>query len=143
MTTPGQLTITMVGTIPTGTVDLMAYPYDLHADTQANQATIWRKKEVTNPHVEGSYLVHAERENIVEDVYVWVEPDTRAEMKPALDKLRTLFGQVTYTLTFTVEGQTQIWDCQAAEYTIDSKLEFLHADIALFQAKVPRLPRTR
>ena len=38
--------------------------YRLHADSFADSSTSWRRDEVTNPFVEGSWTVNALRDNV-------------------------------------------------------------------------------
>jgi hypothetical protein len=135
-----DLALSCLVSTPLGPLQLEGGPYSLHAETISEVAVTWRKKTVTNPHVEGSFTVHAERENVVVPVSVWVEAATRSALRVAQQAVEDAFSQLHYTITFDVEGDTQTWQCEAADYTVDTQQAFLMAKTALVRAKVPRLP---
>lgn len=136
-----QLDVGCVISSPSGLINLLAAPYDLHAETKSEVSVTWRKKEVANVHIEGTYLVHAERENVMEQVYVWVENPNEKVLRTALLNLENAFSQLYYTISFRLGQDIETWTCETADYTVDRHYEFAHNKIALVKATVPRLPQ--
>lgn len=135
------LDVSMTISTPSGPLELATAPYDLHPDTDAERAVSWRKKEVTNPHVEGSYTIHAERENVVVPVSIWVEHPQRKQLRAALQRLEDALSQLHYQITYRVEDDTAVWDCEVADYAVQTQQAYLHASMALVAAQIPRRPR--
>lgn len=134
------LDVSMTISTPSGPLEVASAPYDLHPDTDAERAVSWRKKEVTNPHVEGSYTIHAERENVVVPVTIWVEHPQRRQMRLALERLEAALSQLHYRITYRVEDDTAVWDCEVADYSVQTQQAYLHAGMALVAAQIPRRP---
>lgn len=114
--------------------------YQLEAATIEEAGTTWRKQEVSNPWVEGSYVVSAVRENIVTPVNVWVRGSTTSELQQRVLTLTTAVGKPRWTLAWALEGLGWTWTCQTSEYTIRTQREFIIAKIALVRIQVVRLP---
>lgn len=127
-------------TTPGGWLNLMEGPYRLTGDAFAEDSVTWRRQEVQNAFVEGSWLVNAVRENVTSAVDVWVRCDTHADLAKALEDLRAAFCQINYGLEFTVEGVTYYYRCYAADYSIQTGREFRASRMAKFAAQVPRHP---
>lgn len=127
-------------TTPGGWLDLMSGPYKLSADAFVDEAVTWRRQEVQNPFVEGSWLVNAVRENVTTAVDVWVRCASQPELAKAVEALKEAFSQINYGLEFTVEGVTYYYRCYAADYTVKTGREFRASTMAQFSAQVPRHP---
>lgn len=114
--------------------------YQLASETKATQNITWRKTEVSNPFVEGTYVTSALKENIVETVAVYCYGTTGAVLRQKVQDLIDAFSQITYTITWTLNGAQERWTCMPADLQIGTQKEFQHAKMALVTASVPRLP---
>jgi hypothetical protein len=123
-----------------GPLNLMAGPYDLEASSFAESAVQWRKQEVENAWVEGTFLTGAVRGNVTETLAVWVEVATEAARLAAVKALTDALEQLSFTLTFGVDGQSTTWQCQASDYAVRTEQSFRFGRITLVRAEVPRLP---
>lgn len=127
---------------PNGTIAIpLAGVYKFDKNTRENRQVSHRKIEVNNPFVEGAYMVHSVRENIIETIGIYVYATSSAQLRSRIDPLTDAFDQVRYTVTFKTDTATETWTCMTADYTIDSRHEFQHQYMALIKANVPRLPK--
>jgi hypothetical protein len=114
--------------------------YELSGETRGSRQVGHRKQEVTSPYINGSFVVNAVSDNIDEQVAVWVFGDSHYTMLQKVQALETAFTQLSYAIEWVIEDHAEIWDCQLADYTVNTQREFLHAKQALFTATVPRQP---
>lgn len=122
-------------------IDLTEPPYDLEVGAVAEAATAWKRKTVDNPHVEGSYTVHAERENSTIPVNVWVEDPDRDTVQARVNDLTNALSQLEFLIYYRVGLAEQIWTCEVSDYTVDTQQAYLHASMALVKAQVVRRPK--
>ena len=127
-------------TTPGGWLDLMSDPYKLTADAFSEEALQWRRQEVKNTFVDGSWLVSATRENITTNVDIWARCATSKDLAFAIERLKEAFSQINYGLEFTVEGVTYYYRCYAADFSVQTSREFRASRMAKFAAQVPRHP---
>lgn len=136
--------VVVIGVSGEASLDLTAHPYDLHAESLTEVRTSFRRKEVTNPHVEGSYLLHAERENQRVPLVVWVQHDEGwAATKAAYKALESVLQQDDFKVAVIESGQFEEWDCMASDYTLSIEQAYRHTGLALIRAQVVRLPTVR
>lgn len=117
-----------------------ALGYEVDAETRNEYAVSWRKTEVSNRWVEGTYLTNAVRENVVESLGFYVRGSTSAIMKTRLNTAIQALSDLYYTIVITLDGVTDVWECQASDYSITTQHEFLHSKMARVKAKIPRKP---
>lgn len=115
--------------------------YRLEATTREERQVSFRKQEVTSPFVEGSYLITAVRENVVENVSLYVYGDSQVQMDQRLEAVLERLEVPRYRMYWRSDGVEERWDCQAASYTVRTQREFQYAKMALVKAQIPRLPR--
>lgn len=115
--------------------------YKLEKTTRDNRQVSKRKIEATNPFVEGSYIVAAVKENVVENVSIYVYATSQAALRSRIAAITDCLDQIRYTIVYGVDGSNETWTCFAADYSIQSQQEFQHAYLALIKANVPRLPK--
>ncbi len=125
---------------PGGAITLTSSPYRLEAETRREQGVTKRKSEATNPFVEGTYVVSSVRENVAEQVSVYVKAADDSATYNAVKRLTDALDQIVFTMTFAHGGMTETWTCFSADYTIGTQHEFQHAGLAVVRATVPRLP---
>ena len=127
-------------TTPGGWLDLMADPYRLAADAFADEMLTWRKQEVANPFVDGTWVVNATKENITSVVDVYVRTDSTLETAMAVKALREAFSQVNYGIEFLIDDVVYFYRCYVADYTVKTPREFRFSTMAQFTAQVPHDP---
>lgn len=132
--------VDLILTVPNGVLSLNSDPYKLASDSFATESVTFRRTEVSNPHLEGTYLVNALRENVTTQVSVWVTGATRDELVPALRTLCDAFGQVRFNAQLVVDGHSQIWSCYASDYVVSTQREFMHASRAKIDVNLIRDP---
>lgn len=123
-----------------GILSLNNDPYRLAGESFATESVTHRRTEVTNPHVEGTYIVNALRDNITTPVSVWVTTATRAELIPAVRLLCAAFDQVSFTSQLVIDGYAQFWNCYASDYTVTTSRELMHATRARVDVELVRDP---
>ena len=132
--------ITVTIATNSGPLSLNEAPYRLAAGTFETVAVTHRRAEVTNPFLEGSYVVNAPRENVVVPLAVWVEADTRAALMAARTALTDALDQVTFSTYVTIDGETETWWCSASDYTVSSPRELMFATRCKVEAQLVRHP---
>lgn len=116
--------------------------YELHADTRSQRSITWRKQSVENSWVEGSYDVTAVRGNTTELVAVWVYGNTQNDFWQRVYALADAIASAAYTITWTIDGMTETWDCTFSDYTVETQREFQYADIGVMRMNIQRRPVT-
>lgn len=114
--------------------------YSLERDAMADLATSWRRHEVQNRWVAGSYVIGAVKENVELPLHVYVTADTGSQLQDRLNALTTMLDRLAYELAFTEDGVTMIWNCQVADYTVTRSQSLRVARHALVKAVVPAHP---
>lgn len=114
--------------------------YALAADARRERSITWRKTEATNPFVEGSYVTSAVKENITEQVAVYVYGSTALQCRNRVEALIAAYSQIRYSMTWTLEGAEEVWACMPADVQIGTQKEYQFARMALVTATVPRHP---
>lgn len=134
--------LTVLISSPSGMLNLNTYPYRISGESFASETISHRKTEASNPYVEGTFVVNTVRENVGTTlaVYVYTDPPNRNELLRAVDALRSAFDQAYFTVTVTIEGGTQLWNCVTSDYTVESQREFVHASRAKVVASLNRMP---
>lgn len=126
---------------PTGWYDLEdGLHYAIHGDSFASFQQTWRKTEINSPWIEGSYPVNAVRENVTEQLAVWVSGETAREEREYRDKLIATIEQYSYMLMVRFGDVAEYWNCFASDYSVETQKEFLWAQLSVVRANVTRLP---
>lgn len=134
------MNVDMLISTPSGMLSLNTAPYRLSGESFETSAQQHRRSEVSNPHVEGTFVINSVRDNVTTQVGVWVVTDTRALLVPAVRTLCEAFDQPQFTAQLVIDGVSQIWNCYASDYTIGSKREFIHATRARVDVQLIRDP---
>lgn len=100
----------------------------------------FRREEIKNPFLEGAYTVNALRENTIETLVVRVMGDTTMDVTSAVTKLTDALSQTTFKMEVVLDNAKFSWNCYAADYTISTPVEMLHARMAMVKANIPRDP---
>jgi hypothetical protein len=114
--------------------------YELHKDSFATRSVSHRKQEAASDWIEGSYTARSVRENVVEEIVVWVSGATHFVMDARVDALLAGLEQLSYPVIRRTTDLQETWSCTVADYTIETSQEYSMATLALVRAKVPRLP---
>ena len=123
-----------------GWLTLVQPNYRIGAQTGADSSTVFRRTEVSNAFVEGTFVTNALRDNVTETIEVYVKGVTTSGLRDAVDALTDALSQTQYTVELTIEDSLRRWYCYAADYSISTPVEFVHSRIALVTAQVPRDP---
>jgi hypothetical protein len=116
--------------------------YSVHGESFAESSQTFRRHEVSSEWVEGTFPINAVRENVAEQLVVWVKGSTHYEYVQYRNKLTAALTQLSYQLMLRIEDLATYWQCWAADYTLQEQREFRHARIGIVRATVPRLPAT-
>jgi hypothetical protein len=114
--------------------------YEAHKDARGEQATAWRRQEISSSYVEGTYTNEAVKENVTEALAVYVYGPTPYDLYTRIKVLTDAFSQIRYQITMRTGNLLETWDCSAADYTIQTPQEMINATIAVVRATVPRRP---
>ena len=102
--------------------------------------TAWDRKTVNAPWVDGDITVARRRQNVMEQLLVYVAGSDQSTLMSNLRTLRDAFTQDRYTLQITVGSAQNAWDCEAADYSMlyDTAHAYNKYVVATFQ--IPRKP---
>jgi len=114
--------------------------YKIAKGSFENSATTFRKDEVTNPFVEGKYVVNALRENVTEALNIYVLGTDNITVRNRIQTLVDAIRVNQFLIKVTLGNAQQIWQCFAADFTINTQLEFLHSRRATVNMTVTRNP---
>lgn len=114
--------------------------YRIAAGSFENQQTTFRRSEVTSPYVEGTFVVNALRENVTETLDVIVEDRPTLSLPDAVRALGAALCQVRYSVQVQIRRDIATWQAYAADHTVQTKREFVHARLAQVRAEIPRDP---
>lgn len=128
---------------PTGWVDLEdeLNGYYLHSDTMGTRSGTHRKTEVSNEYVAGTFVVRAVRENVTEALVIYVQGATPFQLKERVKVIEDGFDQLHYNVMIKDSDSVETWNCQLADYTLETSQPYQFATLALIRATVPRLPQ--
>lgn len=127
---------------PGGWLDLEdeANGYWLHNESFKQSSVTHRKTDISSEWVEGSFTTRGVRENVVEQVSVYVQGATPYQLQTRLKALTDALEQLTFQMVVRFGDSQQTWTCEMADYTVVTQQEYRFATMALVQANVPRLP---
>lgn len=114
--------------------------YRIGAASFAEQSVTFRRSEVTSPYVEGTFVVNALRENVTETLEIYVEGRESLSVSMATRALGFALTQVTFSVQVQIRDELVTWNAYAADHTVATRRELLHARIAQVTAQVPRDP---
>ena len=114
--------------------------YNLEASTLSEASVQWRRKEVQSPYLPGTWVVNAVKDNVLENLVVWVSGDDHYEMSQHLYRLTDALDQLYYAIWWRVDTDEYAWHCQVSDYQIVSDRDLRHASVCKVVAKVPRYP---
>lgn len=110
------------------------------ADSFAEEATSWRRTDVTNPFVEGTWTVNALRENVTESLSLWVRGDRYTSTQQGIELLKATFSQINYVLQVSFDGERRTYTCYVGDFSVKASRELRHAKMANFTVQIPRHP---
>lgn len=91
------------------------------------QSVQHRRKTATNPFIEGEHVVTALRDNVTEQVNVYVVGATQHAARSALLALQQALEQPTFKVVLTVDNWRTTWNCYASDYTVQASRPLLYA----------------
>lgn len=136
--------VRLIGSV---TIELEGGVYSLEASSRSDQATPIRKHEVSSPYVEGTYTTAAVRDNVVENISVYVDGGTPDALYTSVRALRQQLARPSYKIEWDwwrnetgTSVYRETWTCFAAQVTVESTQPLMVARLALVRAQIPRLP---
>jgi hypothetical protein len=114
--------------------------YKIAKGSFENSAVQFRRDEVENPFLEGKYTINALRENVTEEVVVYVYGGNTMSTAEAVRNLTDAVSQTRYRMEITIEDARRSWWCYASDYTVTTTIEFMHARMAEVKIQVIRDP---
>lgn len=141
----GDLTMSMQVSTPYEWLELNDGQDLVLAKETFSEATVGKRKtDATNPYLEGSFTVSALREEVMETVAIYVYGISHFDMLTKVRVITDAFDQPYYRLIINIEENAwQVWQCNSANYRIDTSQELLHAKMAKVTLEVPRHPEVQ
>lgn len=107
-------------------------------------STSWRKEVVESPYTHGNTLVSAVKDIQNAPLGVRVRGSSAAQLDSRLDTLLDAFSQFSYYLSVVIDGETKVWLCEPADWSVGEDGEFnkfhLMAKIYEVSFDIPRQP---
>lgn len=135
-----DLNISCRMTTPNGWLELNNGLYRLSAEAFGESETTWRRIEADNPFVEGTWTVSAVRENVTENLSVWVRGNYPEQTSAAIQELLNGLSQRNFGLEVTFDGVTRFYTCFVSDATVSASGPMRVARMAQVVAQVPRHP---
>jgi hypothetical protein len=105
-----------------------------------NQAVTHRRKTAMSPYVEGTYVVSSLRENVTEQMNVYVMGKTSYATRSALTTLQTALEQPMFTIVRTINNWQTVWTCFASDYSMYSSKPLMMASMVRVDIQLQRSP---
>ena len=99
-----------------------------------------RRITAQSPYYEGTYLVHAVRENVTETISVYVLGSSQNQVTENILLLEELVSQFSFRVRLTLDDHVETWKCQQADYTIQRGHVLMHNGRAMMRLSINRLP---
>lgn len=105
-----------------------------------DKAQVLRRISASSPFYEGTYLVHAVRENVQETLSINVLGASQNHVTENLLLLEELVSQPSFRIRLSMGDHVETWSCQQADYTIQRGHIMMHNTRAVMKISVSRLP---
>ena len=115
--------------------------YRIEAGSFAQQATSKKRQEATSPFLEGTYIVNALRENVTEQLNVYVYGSSPSDFQSKLQVLKDAFDLNEFVVTRTLGDSVHTWNCYSSDYSLTTQREFMHAKMGLLSVQLLRRPQ--
>lgn len=106
-----------------------------------NSTQTWRKITAQSPHYDGTYLIHATKENVTQQMSVLVYGQNQNQVTENILLLEDIVSQPAFRVRFTVGNHQEVWSCQQSDYVINRGHVYLHNTMAEFAITIVRMPR--
>ena len=103
-------------------------------------AVQFRREEVTNPFVEGKFLVNALRDNITTSLIIRASGTRTYDTQYAVQQLTDALSQVTFKMITIIDGAKKVYNCYASDFSISSPQEMMHSRMATVSAQITHAP---
>ena len=114
--------------------------YIVAADSFANSATTWRRVQVTGPYVAGKFTVSAVPDQVTEQVSLYVLGSSQSDLQSNLARLIDAVSQPYFQFVWSMDQASYIWDCDSADYSIQSTTATMFARQITVKLSIPRHP---
>lgn len=124
-----------------GDLDINDHTSYVIAGPSAMSGTVmWDRKQVNAPWVDGDITVARRRQNVMENLSIYVKGSSQADMDTKIATLIAAFTQDRYGLQIIIGSANHAWDCEAADYTVSLDTVHFHALYAQVTFAIPRKP---
>lgn len=104
-------------------------------------AVSWRKQTVESPFYPGRYVVHEVKDAVEISIPVYVQANNYSNLNVHLETLLEAFtNQSSFLFTLVIDGYTNSWTCERADYEIGFAAETVLALRLPVQFKTMRVP---
>lgn len=103
--------------------------------------TQWRRIQATSPHYEGTYDIHAVRDNVTEQITITIYGQSQNHVTENLLLIQEIVSQPQWRLRITVQDHRETWLCQRADFSIIRGHVFMHNTMAQIKLSIPRHPK--
>jgi hypothetical protein len=104
-------------------------------------AVQWNRRQVEAPWVDGSITVERHRQNVSEQLSVYVAGSSIGDLDTNLGALIAAMQQDRYTFQLVVGGANHAWDCEAADISqVLYDTTHVHNKYVTVTFSVPRKP---
>jgi hypothetical protein len=105
-----------------------------------NQAITHRRKTAASPYVEGTYVVSSLRDNVTEQLNVYVMGASTYATRSALATLQSALEQPIFTLVRVVNNWQTVWTCYSSDYSMYSSKPLMMANMVRMDIQLQRSP---
>ena len=121
-------------------IDLNTSPYRIADGSFAQQSVQHRRKTASSPFLEGEYVVSSLRQNVTEQLSVYVSGVSQYATQTAVVALQNGLEQTQFTVVKRLNNMQTTWSCYASDYTMQSNRALTNANLIQVQIQLIRDP---
>lgn len=122
------------------TLSITSESLQLDADGFDEAGVTWDRQTAGSPFVHGKIEVGRIQGNGTLTGKVWCLGSTSAGVRTARDTLIAAVSNYAYTVSQTVDGATDSWECYAADYVIGNQSRYVRGLVIPVNLSIPYLP---
>lgn len=116
------------------------YRFKIGANSFANSSQTLSKTGAKSSIYDGEWIVHSTKENVEEQVELFIKGGTYAEVEAAAELVVEAFSQDTYYARLSLDDHVETWFCFPADYAKRRNHVNAHNRRTELVFSVPRLP---
>lgn len=115
--------------------------YRVGAEGLGNSTQTLRRLSTTSPYYDGTFLVHSTKENVEEQLTIYITGSSQNHVTENILRLEELFSQDLYNVRLRLDDHMETWLCQPADYGIDRSHVNAHNIRATMKLTISRFPK--